>query len=187
MERVSVPHPPLLPPQWPRPQAYQTSISSLVRLCCQYIQSYLRLTRWSAAASYKWVLQSRLQPLEETLILLTYLQTEPSVAEADLVEHFAEEALDMCYSSEQAQNQHPHGEASLSRRNLWAILNELKERTPRRPHPDLSWFSADLSSSLLDESLANDQWQKQEASLVDFGGIDQGLASFLQLEGLTDA
>jgi hypothetical protein len=137
---------------------------------------------------YKWVLQSRLQPLDETLILLTYLQTEPLPTEAELAEHFAEEVLDLCYSSEQAQKQHSYGAGS-SRGNLWAILNELKEKLPRHPRPeftDLSWFSVDLSSSLVDGSLASNHWQQQHASVVDSGGIDRGLATFLQLEGLTD-
>lgn len=158
-----------------------------MRLCCQYIQTYLRLTRWSAADVYKWALLSRLQPLEETLILLTYLQTESCPAKADLIEHFAEEVLDMCYNSEQAQNQQPPGVTSSLRQNLWAILNELKEHSPRRsPHPDLSWFPADFIFSFLDPTLQNSQWQKDQASVVDLGGVDQGLASFLQVEGLTD-
>ena len=162
--------------------------SRLVRLCCRYIQTYLRLTRWSAAGIYKWALLSRLQPLEETLILLTYLQTESCPAEADLVEHFAEEVLDMCYNSEQARNQHPPGTTSALRQALWAILNEVKEHLPRQsPHVDLSWFTADFNSSLVDPGLQDGQWQKDPASVVDLGGMDRGLASFLQLEGLTDA
>ncbi|KAL1602690.1 hypothetical protein SLS60_006110 [Paraconiothyrium brasiliense] len=167
-------------------QRQATLWKTLVRLCCQYIQTYLRLTRWSAAGVYKWALLSRLQPLEETLILLTYLQTESCPAEADLVEHFAEEVLDMCYNSEQAQNQQPPGVSSSLRQNLWTILNELKEHLPRRPHTDLSWFSADFNSSFLDPNFQNGQWQKDQTSVVDLGGMDQGLASFLQLEGLTD-
>ncbi|KAF2444307.1 hypothetical protein P171DRAFT_521659 [Karstenula rhodostoma CBS 690.94] len=162
-------------------QRHATLWKTLVRLCCQYIQTYLRLTRWSAAAVYKWALLSRLQPLEETLILLTYLQTESCPAEADLVEHFAEEVLDMCHNSEQAQNQQPPGITSSTRQKLWAILNELKEHLPWRPHPDLSWFSAEFNSSFVDS-----QWQKGQTSVVDLSGVDQGLASFLQLEGLTD-
>jgi hypothetical protein len=158
-----------------------------VRLCCQYIQTYLRLTRWSAAGVYKWALLSRLQPLEETLLLLTYLQTEACPADADLVEHFAEEVLDMCYNSEQARNQQPPGVTSSLRQTLWTILNELKEQSTRRsPHPDLSWFSADFSSSLIDIGLQDGQWQKDQTSVVDPGGMDRDLASFLQLEGLTD-
>jgi hypothetical protein len=158
-----------------------------VRLCCQYIQTYLRLTRWSAAGVYKWALLSRLQPLEETLLLLTYLQTEACPAEADLVEHFAEEVLDMCYNSEQARNQQPPGVTSSLRQTLWTILNELKEHLPRRsPHSDLSWFSADFNSAFLEPNLQNGQSQKDQASVVDSGGIDGGLASFLQLAGLTD-
>jgi hypothetical protein len=168
-------------------QRQATLWNALVRLCCQYIQSYLRLARWPAAAVYNWSLQSRLQPLEETLILLTYLHTEPSATEADLVEHFAEEVLDMCHNSEQAQNL-PPGTAMASRRKLWTILNELKDQAPRRPQADMAWFSTEFSATSLDETITNDQWQNQlqQTSVVDLGGVDSGLASFLQLEGLTD-
>lgn len=153
-----------------------------MRLCCQYIQIYLRLTRWSATAAYKWALLSRLQPLEETLILLTYLQTESPAAEADLVEHFAEEVLDMCYNGEQAQDQQIPGTTLSTRRDLWALLNELKEKLPRRPHPDLSWFSTNLGSSLFDQC----QGPGARTDPVGFENVDQELASFLALEGLTD-
>lgn len=136
---------------------------------------------------YKWALLSRLQPLEETLILLTYLQMESCPSDADLVEHFAEEVLDMCHTSDQARNQQPPGVSSSLRSNLWTILEELKQNLPRRsPHPDLSWFHGEWDPSVLDPSMPNGQWQKDPSSVVDLGGMDRGLASFLQLEGLTD-
>ena len=112
---------------------------------------------------------------------------ESSPLDADLVEHFAEEVIDMCHTSEQACTQQPPGVSSSLRSNLWAILEELKQNLPRRsPHPDLSWFHGEWEPSLLDPSIQNGQWQEDQPNVSDLGGMDRGLASFLQLEGLTD-
>ncbi|RDL30002.1 uncharacterized protein BP5553_10629 [Venustampulla echinocandica] len=112
------------------PDDHQTSTiwNHEMSLCCQFLRSYLNLARLPAFSPYQWLFPGKLQPLQQCMLVLTYLKEHPQNSDIQLLQHLISEVFDIFRAKDETDsNKDPLLYRSiLTYEESWQMLHEMR-------------------------------------------------------------
>jgi hypothetical protein len=82
-------------------------VYSEMSLCCQILRNYLHLARLLAFSPYHWLFSGKLQPLQQCILILTYLKGHPQNSDTQLLRYIISEVFEIFIKQGDTNSEEP--------------------------------------------------------------------------------
>jgi hypothetical protein len=126
------------PGGWPRTA---NRPGSEIVICSEFLRNYLHLARLPAFSPYRWFCPGKMQPLQECLIILTYLKGHPQDGDSHLLRYLLSEIFDIFKVGDEADDDDLSLYRTIRRYEApWQMLRQMRDEVIARLNSgDRSW------------------------------------------------
>ncbi|KAK6008848.1 hypothetical protein QM012_000751 [Aureobasidium pullulans] len=110
--------------------------TSALSICTQFLRNYLHLAQLPAFSPYHWFCPGKIQPLQECMIVLTYLKECPQDDSNQMLSYLLDEVFDLFGTSDATSEGPLWPEPKQRYKAAWEVLQSLREEiTSRKDSP----------------------------------------------------